>query len=74
MRAAYIYPKSQAECNQIVSLLDAAKFKLAHGPVRIGNKVTFWFDIKTCHATVISNFTEHVQITPNQLAKRLREL
>lgn len=74
MRAAYIYPKSQAECNQIVSLLDSAKFRIKYGPVQLGNKVTFWFSLKTCHAQVTHNFTEHVQITPNQLAKRLREL
>lgn len=74
MRAAYIYPKSQAECNQIVSLLDAANFQIKYGPVKIGNKTTFWFSLKICYANVDSNFTEHGQITPNQLAKRLREL
>lgn len=67
MRAAYIIPKTNAELNQVVSILHGSGYNngnWANGAV--GQKVTVWFNV--CHYVLDTRSCfDHQEIRPNEL-------
>ena len=67
MRAAYIIPKTNAELNQVVSILHSSGYDETfkyNGAV--GRKITIWFNVRCAHLHTVASF-DHPEIRPNEL-------
>ena len=67
MRAAYIIPKTNAELNQVVSILHGSGYdKIDTISGAIGQKVTVWFNVRNYTLSTLICFN-HQEIRPNEL-------
>lgn len=68
MRAAYIIPKTNAELNQVVSVLHSSGY-IGNPNVTgaVGQKVTVWFNVRNYTLNTLNYFFHHQEIQPNEL-------
>ena len=67
MRVAYIIPKTNAELNQVVSILHSSGYDYVfkyNGAV--GRRITVWFNIR-CALLNTGEAFNHPEIRPNEL-------
>lgn len=68
MRAAYIIPKTNAELNQVVSILNGSGYyNSSASSGAVGKKITVWFNIRHYILSTRECFTSHQEIRPNEL-------
>ena len=67
MRAAYIIPKTNAELNQVVSILNGSGYHTNGASGAVGQKVTVWFNIRNYTLNTLNCFSHHQEIQPNEL-------
>ena len=68
MRAAYIIPKTNAELNQVVSILQGSGYMSNPNTTgAVGQKVTIWFNIGSYVLDTFNCFNDHPEIRPNEL-------